>query len=99
MSSLSIVSCGIHPRRCLLIEMHRRLELDTVIDQRLPEIFDLALEETHIAARDLTLREWIIAHAASTGFFARCAAWKALVTAVFAQAAAIAGGDIPKRLK
>ena len=99
MASPSIVSCGIHPRRCLLIEMHRQLELDTVIDQHLPEVFDLALEETHIAARDLTLREWIIAHAAGTGLFSGFAAWKALVTAVFAQTAAIAGGDISKRLK
>lgn len=99
MSSPSFKPYGIHPRHGLLIEMHRKFVLNAMINQNLPEIFDLALEETHIAAWDLSLCEWIIAYAAGTGFFAGFAAWKALVTAVFAQTAAIAGGDIPERLK
>jgi hypothetical protein len=70
-----------------------------MVNQNLLEIFDLALEETDIATRDFALCEWIVAYAARSCFFTGFTARKALVTAMFAQTAAIAGGDIAKGLK
>jgi hypothetical protein len=75
---------GAYPRWFLLIEGQGRLELNSMINQNLFEIFDLTLEETHIATWDLSLREWIVAHAARSRFFAGFAAREALVTAMFA---------------
>jgi hypothetical protein len=55
-----------------------------MVNQELLEIFDLALEETHVAAWDFSLCEWVVAYAARSCFFTGFAAREALVTAMFA---------------
>lgn len=65
-----------------------------MLPEDLVQVVHAALQERDVAAGHFLFRERVVAHAAHLGFFTGFAARQALVAAVFADATAVAGGDV-----
>ena len=79
------------------VEVVGGLEGQAVVLQQRLEVGDAGLEVLDVAARDLALGDGVVAHALDGGLVARRARRQALVAAVLAQPAAVAGAHVAER--